>query len=138
MSLEDLIAAAEELGVHVKWMDLGRRAGELRRSGLVLLNHRKSVLTQRCTLAHEMGHWTLGHDWTLYHDVPRDEREADAYAAELLISPVEYALAERTHGEHPGALARELEVTRRLIEVWQDDVWRRATRPTVRRHLRAV
>ncbi|WP_344008713.1 ImmA/IrrE family metallo-endopeptidase, partial [Isoptericola halotolerans] len=67
MTLEDLIAAAEELGVHVKWMDLGRRAGELRRSGLVLLNHRKSVLTQRCTLAHEMGHWTLGHDWTLYH-----------------------------------------------------------------------
>jgi Zn-dependent peptidase ImmA (M78 family) len=115
VTLEDLITAAEEIGLYVKWRDLGRRSGELRRSGLVLLNHRKSVLTQRCTLAHEMGHWSLGHDWSLYHDVERDEREADAYAAKLLIRPVDYALAERTHGPHPGALARELDVSRRLV-----------------------
>lgn len=137
MTLEDLIAAAEDMGLHVKWDNLGRRSGELRRSGLVLLNHRKSVLTQRCTLAHEMGHWSLGHDWTLYHDVERDEREADAYAARLLISPVDYALAERLHGPHVGALARELDVSSRLVEVWRKVVWRGAT-TGARRHLRAV
>lgn len=138
MTLEDLIAAAEEMGLRIKWANLGRRSGELRRSGLVLLNHRKSTLTQRCTLAHEMGHWTLGHDWSLYHDVERDEQAADAWAARLLISPVDYALAERMHGPHVGALARELEVSSRLVEAWRVDVWRGATTPGRVRHLRAV
>ncbi|MFD6178183.1 MULTISPECIES: ImmA/IrrE family metallo-endopeptidase [unclassified Isoptericola] len=112
--------------------------GELRRSGLVLLNHRKSVLTQRCTLAHEMGHWSLGHDWTLYHDVERDELAADAWAARLLISAVDYALAERLHGPHAGAIARELDVSTRLVEVWRWEVWRRPAPSRAGRHLRAV
>ncbi|MFE5309756.1 ImmA/IrrE family metallo-endopeptidase [Isoptericola sp. NPDC056605] len=138
MTLEDLIAAAEEFGLRVKWDNLGRRAGELRRSGLVLLNHRKSVLTQRCTLAHEMGHWSLGHDWTLYHDIERDELAADAWAARLLISPVDYALAERLHGPHAGAIARELDVSTRLVEVWRSEVWKGATTARRKGHLRAV
>lgn len=74
---------------------------------------------QRCTLAHEMGHWFHGHDWTRDHDRLADERQADQYAAELLISPLEYAIAEQLHGPHPGAIAKELEVTRNLVTLWQ-------------------
>lgn len=141
--MDELLAAAAEAGLYVKFDNLGRRAGELRRSGLVLINHHKSALTQKVALAHEMGHWHHGHDWSAAHDVERDERQADIYAARLLIRPVDYALAERVTGPHPGALARELEVTARMVELWRDHVWRpqawRATgSASAERHLRAV
>lgn len=119
--MDSIIAHAMELGLGVKWRDLGRRSGELTSQGLILLNPRKSMLTQRITLAHECGHWWHGHDWTREHDVERDERQADTYAARLLINPVEYAMAEKIVGHHPGALAKELGVTARLIELWRDD-----------------
>lgn len=93
----------------------------LTKGGIVVLNPRRTMLTQRVTLAHEMGHWHHGHDWTIDHDRERDEREADTYAARLLISPAEYALAEHLVGSHPGAIAAELGVTRRLVQLWRDD-----------------
>lgn len=102
-------------------------------SGVVYLNHRKSVLTQRVTLAHEMGHWHHGHDWTRTHDRERDEHQADLFAARLLIDPLEYALAERIVGEHPGAIARELGVTTRLVELYRGDLREaRGGRPSLR------
>lgn len=131
--MDELIVHAETLGLRVKFDNLGRRSGELRRSGLVLLNHRKSLLTQRMTLAHECGHAWHGHDWTLYHDRERDEREADVYAARLLIRTEDYAYAERIVGDHPGAIAKELGVTRHLVDLWREDYGRRRVR-----HLRAL
>lgn len=117
--MDSLIAHAEAMGLRVVFRDLGRRSGEVHSSGVVYLNHRKSDLTQRVTLAHECGHWALGHDWSRDHNVERDEREADSYAASLLISPQSYAYAELLVGPHPGALAKELGVTRRLVELRQ-------------------
>lgn len=137
MTLDDLIAEAEARGLRVKWADLGRRAGELHSSGLVRLNHRRTAGTQRVALAHELGHHHCGHDWSAMHDVARDEREADLYAASLLFSPVEYALAERLYDGHPAGIARELDVPVRLVELWRTDVLRRQPR-AVGRHLRAV
>lgn len=133
MMMDELIEHAESMGLHVKWDNLGRRSGELRRSGLVLLNHRKSMLTQRVTLAHECGHAWHGHDWTRTHERERDEREADTYAALLLINADAYARAERVAGEHAGAIAKELNVTRHLVEMWRLDYLARPVR-----HLRAV
>lgn len=118
--MQDLTDHATAMGLRVKWRDLGRRSGELHSSGLILLNPRKTVLTQRMTLAHEIGHHWHGHDWTRAHDVERDERHADAYAAHILISPADYAMAERLVGHHPGALAKELGVTVRLVELWRE------------------
>lgn len=128
--MQDLIDHATAMGLRVKWRDLGRRSGELHSSGLILLNPRKTMLTQRVTLAHEIGHRHHGHDWTREHDRATDERQADTYAARLLISPTDYALAERLVGHHPGALAKELGVTARLVELWRQSY--------ERRHLRAV
>lgn len=48
------------------------------------------------------------------------ERRADEFAARLLISPIEYRLAESLHDGHIGAIAYELGVTVRLVEVWRD------------------
>lgn len=127
--LDDVLAHAASLGLKVKFTDLGRRAGELRRSGLVLINERRSKPAQRVAIAHECGHHAHGHGWSAAHDVPRDEREADTYAARLLVSPVEYALAERMYGGHAGAIARELEVPVPLIELWRTEVLRRGNLP---------
>lgn len=119
--MEALIEWAEGLGLKVKFRDLGRRHGEIHSSGLVLINPHRTLTRQRVTLAHECGHAFHQHDWTRDHDQVRDEREADQYAARLLISPDAYAAAEDLCGPHPGALARELQVTRRLVELRQED-----------------
>lgn len=120
--MNTVVAHAMGLGLRVKWRDLGRRNGELTSGGLILVNPRKPQIVQRCTVAHEAGHYWHGHDWTRSHDRARDEWQADLYAARLLISPAEYALAECLHGPHPGAIAKELDVTRRLVEVWQQNL----------------
>lgn len=119
--MEDLLAHATALGLRVKFRDLGRRHGEVHSSGLVVVNDRRPLPARRITLAHECGHWAHGHDWTAAHDRPRDERQADAYAARLLITSAAYAEAEALVGPHPGALARELGVTARLVDLWRRD-----------------
>ncbi len=79
-----------------------------------------SDVLQKSTLAHELGHAHHGDAWT---DDPhikqlREDR-ANAYAARLLISPLEYAIAERLVGHHTGALAKELGVAAYIIEAWK-------------------
>lgn len=119
--MDDLLRMADDAGIRVMWRDLGRRRGEYRHSArLITLNPRMSEVLQRSTLAHELGHAHHGDTWT---DDPRlleeRERRADAYAARLLVDPVEYALAERLVGEHPGAIARELGVSRYVVDAWR-------------------
>ncbi|MBO9556726.1 ImmA/IrrE family metallo-endopeptidase [Cellulomonas sp.] len=131
--MDDLLQLADDVGVHVTWRDLGRRRGEYRHGPrLITLNPRMSGVLQRSTLAHELGHHHHGDTWT---DDPAlldtRERRADAYAAELLISPAEYALAERLVGPHPGAIARELNVARYVVDAWR--ATRLATVPAQRR-----
>lgn len=119
--MDALIARAEAMGLRVQFRNLGRATGYLFGGGLVVLNHRHNLSAQRETLAHEMGHAHYGHDWTRDHDKVRDELDADRYAARLLIPIERYAAAEALVGNHPGALARELQVTRRLVELRQED-----------------
>jgi Zn-dependent peptidase ImmA (M78 family) len=130
--MDELLAEARAQGVRVAWRDLGRRAGEFHSSGLILLNPRRTEIVQRITLAHELGHAHYGHTWT---DDPADramrEHLADRYGARLLITPAGYAAAERMVGPHPGAIARELEVTASVVETWRRDAQLRGV-PTQR------
>lgn len=118
--MEDLIEHAAALGLRVKWRPLGRRTAELHSSGLILVNPNRTMPMQRMAIAHECGHWAHGHDWTRTHDRERDERQADTYAARLLITPEAYRDAEEIAGAHLGALARELNVRVDLVRLWQD------------------
>lgn len=137
MHMEDLLELADAMGLRVLRRDLGRRNGEVHSSGLIIINPHRNYGAQRETLAHEIGHAAHGHDWTAdRHDRAVDERAADTYAARLLISPAEYALAERICGPHDRALARELNVSVRLVELWRDAY--RAERLAEGRHLYAV
>lgn len=124
--MDALIARAEAMGLRVQFRNLGRTTGYLFGGGLVVLNHRHNIAAQRETLAHEMGHAHHGHDWSREHDKVRDELDADRYAARLLIPLEQYAAAEGIVGSHPGALAKELHVTRRLVELRQEDLRRDA------------
>lgn len=114
----DLIAAhCADLGIPVEWEDLGsKRRGTCQAiRGRVILNLRLTVAQAASTLAHEVGHW-------VFRDVrstPRAERRAWEYGASLIITPSEYAAAERLVGHHVSALAIELGVTPQLIEAWR-------------------
>lgn len=77
---------------------------------------------RQCTLAHELGHAVLGHaagpdlpQWV----VEKQERAADRWAAETLISEDAYKSAEHSLGPHSGAIAAELGVTVHLLEIWR-------------------
>jgi Zn-dependent peptidase ImmA (M78 family) len=70
---------------------------------------------QRSVLAHELGHAYYDHRC---HDDLRCERQADAYAAALLIDPGEYAQAEAL-SQDPEFIADELGVPVKLVHAYQ-------------------
>lgn len=117
---------AESLGLRIAYRNLGRTTGYLFGGGLVILNHRHHLDAQRETLAHECGHAFHGHNWNREHDQEHDERQADQYAARILIPPSIYAAAERLCGADVRAIAQELHVTRRLVELRREDFARDA------------
>lgn len=116
--LDDLYQHAADLRLDVVWRcDLPEK-----RHGLYLDDRREIRLNYYCTkaqataaLAHEIGHY-------MYSDrcsTGLSERRADEFGAGLIISRDEYAAAERIVGHHPGALARELETTHRMVLAWR-------------------
>lgn len=136
--MDDLLAHAHSMELRVKFANLGRRHGEIKSGGLIIVNDHRPLKAMRITLAHEIGHGVHGHDWTdERHDIARDERQAKTYAARLLISAEQYRDAEREIGTEARHLARHLDVTAELVTLWQDAY--RAELLTRRvRHLRAV
>lgn len=107
------------MGHSVEFRSLPGKSGLLMPNRLILINSDKHWITQKTALAHELGHVHYGHDWRNPHSRERDEAQADAYAAKLLISPGEYAVAEIMHESMP-AIASELQVPVRLLKIWQE------------------
>ncbi|CAN7263340.1 ImmA/IrrE family metallo-endopeptidase [Microbacterium foliorum] len=66
------------------------------------------------TIAHELGHVHYGHRC----DTERNERQADTFAASLLIDPRAYAQAEATNPD-THHIAEELGVTVELVEFFE-------------------
>ncbi len=120
--LDQLLRHCADLGIEVVWRDLGEtRRGEYHHERrTIVLSSRLTATQQVSCLAHELGHARFGHG----SSSPANEQRAWDYAAALVISPDEYALAEERVGHHPCALALELAVTPALIEAWQH-WWRR-------------
>ena len=116
MHIGELADLAEEHGIRVVWHRGGPKGAWLP-PGTVSVREGMSGAQTRCTLAHELAHALAGdpagcEGWR--------ERRADERAAEMLISDEAYAAAEVAYGAEPGALARELDVTVRMVEVWRD------------------
>lgn len=103
----------------------------------VLLNHadlkaigvnaRQAYVRQRFTLAHELGHYMLGHEDSLYVDIDDPtfdhsddlEREANEFAAELLM-PLHMLKQDARKG-----FTRDIEGLARRYQVGQQALWLR-------------
>ncbi|XBH21583.1 ImmA/IrrE family metallo-endopeptidase [Jonesiaceae bacterium BS-20] len=116
--INSLVDHAATMGHRVEFLPLHGKSGLLLPNRLILINSERRAMTQKVALAHELGHVHYGHDWRYRHDRERDEAQADKYAASLLISPVEYAVAEAMY-DSPPAIAHELEVPVKLLLLWQ-------------------
>lgn len=97
--LRDLIRHAASLGtqVHFAPIDddpdlLGYFLPESKR---IVVRIGMTLAQSRWVLGHECGHAYYNHRCTGAHDRDRAERQANAYAARLLIDPTEYARLER-------------------------------------------
>lgn len=121
MDIPDQLAAAmglrvDELPVPADWPN-GLWVQERQQ---IILRHDMDWVTRRCVLAHELGHAHHRDVRSGFDSIDsRAERRADAFAALLLISPAEYALAEELHGPSVAGLAHALDVTPHLIRVWR-------------------
>lgn len=104
---EDLINACTDLGVHVVFVPLDLAGAYVHELNLILIDSRLPASSQRATLAHEYVHALRGHDGP---QEPHIEARVDREAARLLISPAEYALAERLHEGNAVGIAEELGV----------------------------
>lgn len=75
----------------------------------------------RSLIAHELGHAHYGHTAS----TPKSERQADKYAARLLINEDDYRHAESTYGADTETLSFILNVSPGLIEAWREYLARR-------------
>ena len=87
---------------------------------VISLRHGLTDREARSTLAHELAHALHGDTDTCNPVLnARQERRADRTAAMMLIDPAELAIAEVAYGTDPITLARELDVSPHLIEVYR-------------------
>lgn len=120
--MERLRQIAAQMEVQIVEGELpGRRRGMYSHSRrLIVLREGLSYPRARSSLAHELGHASYGHEpATDIVTHTRQERLADEWAAKALINPVEYELTEAMYGPHIGLLANQLDVTPKMIRVWQ-------------------
>ncbi|MDV2477468.1 ImmA/IrrE family metallo-endopeptidase [Rhodococcus zopfii] len=118
-----LVSAAATLGVTiVEGRPLRGRPGHYDdETRTIVLRPGLPRRRRRGVLGHELGHAYYKHircgDPYLS---ARQERQADEYAARLLITPEEYARAEQIHGPNVHMIAYELDVTRPIVVAWQN------------------
>ena len=115
-----LATEAEKVGLRISWeaMQPGFSGAIDVVTGTIYLDRHLDCRPRYAlsVLAHELGHYTLGH--TCAQSI-HGERLADEWAAQLLIPVSDYRLAETLHGNNHYSLARELGVTHKIIEAYQ-------------------
>lgn len=115
----DLHRLAESMGVTLRRHNGGKKGWYDHATRTISTRRGMSIAQYRSTLAHELGHAVHGDTPTGNgHYDQRQENRAWAYAANLLISPVDFAAAALWHNDHIPAIADELEVTQHLLRTW--------------------
>ncbi|WP_407107820.1 ImmA/IrrE family metallo-endopeptidase [Rhodococcus aetherivorans] len=130
--LEQMVASA---GILILEGELpgGERGRWYADKRVIVLQSGMSITRTRCALCHELGHAFLGHDMSTLDPVirARQERQADEFAAERLITAESYARAEAIHGAYLPSIANELNVTLAMAEAWRE-LWIRKGQNGVR------
>ncbi|VEI13254.1 ImmA/IrrE family metallo-endopeptidase [Trueperella bialowiezensis] len=117
MSIDELVAACAAIGVHVVFLPVGVAGGYVHDIRLIVVDSGLPAVEQRAVLAHEYVHALHGHDGVQDETV---ESSVDREAAQLLISPVEYAAAERLFGVNVVAIADELGVPMWVVAAYRE------------------
>lgn len=112
--MKDLLTMAARAGLEVHAIempegDLGYYAHDEQR---IYFNLLCTPVERRSVIAHELGHHHYAHDC---EDDPAAERQADIYAATLLIDPDMYAELEQI-SHHAEWIAEEMSVTAEVVE----------------------
>lgn len=118
MDTATLIARAEAEGVKVEWHHGGAKGVWFPRQQVISIRLGLDATQELCTLAHELGHAVHGHTGECAASA-REESQADRWAAQTLISHVEYRQAELVYGEDDFTLAEELGVSLHTLRVWR-------------------
>ena len=111
--MRELLAKAAEYGLQVHAADLtdGKIGVYAPALGRIYFDLSLTLPWRRSVIAHELGHAHYGHDC----DSDRNERQADAYAARLLVDPERYAQLEQIHHD-ANLIAEEMDVAPYVIE----------------------
>lgn len=127
MPVHDLLDFAAQAGMTVTTARLpeGMLGCYLPACSTICLDTGLTPAERRSVLAHELGHVHYGHACSdppagvpALRAVAAQERQADAFAARLVIDPAEYARLERIDPD-ADAIADELGVTVDLIEAYR-------------------
>jgi hypothetical protein len=90
--------------------------------GMIIVDRAMTYTQKRCTLTHELVHWSHGDDTCNGIMGARMERRTRRETAALLVSPTDYALAETMYEGDVAHIAIELDVTLQIIEDYRDMV----------------
>lgn len=119
-TFEKIEREADLSGITIRWADLGTRHGQYEPPTTIVLNPHRPLIVQTCTLAHELAHHQLGHRPTADPVLrARQEVQADRFAAQMLVSPLDFERAELLTGGHTAALARELGVVSWVVRAYR-------------------
>jgi Zn-dependent peptidase ImmA (M78 family) len=115
--LRELLNYAAERGIRVHVAHLPRpyRGYFDAAERVIVLDFTLTPIEQRVVLAHELGHAHFDHHC---QDDPAAEAAADLFAAQLLIHPHDYAIAEQVTTD-PDDLAEELGITPEILHLYQ-------------------
>lgn len=102
--------------------------------GGIIYKENTTDLSKRWTIAHEIGHWCLGHVSTFgapTSNLPHNqEKEADAFAGALLIPPSDFRQFVKAHNPSIDQVQERYNVTKNIAGV-------AAMRPGILKHITA-
>jgi Zn-dependent peptidase ImmA (M78 family) len=91
-------------------------------TGTIVIDRTLRYTQKRCTLVHELVHWSHGDDTCNGVMGARMERRTRRETATMLVSPDDYALAETMFDGDVAHIAAELDVTCQVVKDYRDMV----------------
>lgn len=128
--MHELTQLAADMGIEIIETKLVGKDGAYNHArGQIKLHRGMNERTARSVLAHEIGHAVYGHTATPFGPIHgRQERQANEWAANHLITLDAYREAESRREGHIASMAFDLCVTPELVEVYQTLIMRRPIR----------
>ena len=88
-------------------------------TNLIVIDRSMDYTMKRCTLTHELVHWSHGDSTCVPVIHTRIENRTRRETATLLVSPTDYALAETMYEGDVALIALELDVTEQVVKDYQ-------------------